>query len=189
MMYARDFPNCTVVAANPRLNMTAPTPEARINEYAEICHGASTAAEIAEVRSKYVVEDIADLYRDGLPFDLVLLQNQNDWHFLHRQVKPFLKKMGPDPRIVYVKLDNGKGHVPVPRETLVETLTKVAADSHRFAYLTRSDILTSVAQLRSSAALLEECGDTEELRGIVHDLDIVLRRLRTSATDTPQPAR
>ena len=178
LTYAQDFPDCTVIAANPRLNMTAPTPVARIDEYAEICHGASTAAEIARVRSEYVVEDVADLYPDGLPFDLVLLQNQNDWHFLNRQAKPFLEKMGDDPRIEYVKLKNGEGHVPVPRETLVKTLTERAVRPRAFAHMKRADVLAWAAQLRSSADHLETCQDAEEYRSIVDTVETVSTQLR-----------
>jgi hypothetical protein len=128
--YAQGFPDCTVVAANPRLNMEN-KPAATVDLYAEVCHSASEKDAIEKVRSEYLVDDLGELYRDGLRFDLVLLQNQEDKAFLEGQAQPFLEKLGGDPRLTYVPLHNGVGHVEVPRETLLEVLLDVTGKSVR----------------------------------------------------------
>lgn len=125
VLYAQDFPGCTVVAANPRLNMLN-KPAATVDLYAEVCHSAVGKAAIDLVRAEYVVDDLADLYSDGLPFDLVLLQNQEDGAFLEGQAQPFLAKLGRDSRLTYVPLHNGSGHVEVPRQTLLDMLVSVS---------------------------------------------------------------
>lgn len=126
VLYAQDFPGCTVVAANPRLNMLN-KPAPTMLRYAQVCHGAEGRTAIKRVRSTFVVEDLADLYPGGLPFDLILLQNQQDEAFLEGQAQPFLERFGSDARLTYVQLHNGAGHVPVPRRILLETLVRAAS--------------------------------------------------------------
>ena len=128
VLYGQDFPGCTVVAANPRLNMLH-KPAATVDLYAKICHSVVDPAAIDRIRTEYFVEDLGELYANGLPFDLVLLQNQEDRTFLEGQAQPFLEHLENDARLTYIRLHNGPGHVEVPRQTLVDTLISVAQSS------------------------------------------------------------
>lgn len=125
VLYAQKFPDSTVVVANPRLNMIG-RPEANIASYAKACHDALGTGAMKRMRDEYVTEDLAATFQGGLPFDLVLMQNQGDEEFLEGQAKPFLSVHGGDPRLTYVELQNGPGHVVVPRRSLLEQLREVA---------------------------------------------------------------
>lgn len=124
--FGQGFPDSTVFVANPRLNMVN-DPPAKVASYMKACHNAIGVTVIKRAWAEFATDDLADVFASGLPFDLVLLQNQEDSTFLEGQTKPFLARHGGDPRLKYVQLHNGTGHVPVPRRTLLEELRAVVA--------------------------------------------------------------
>lgn len=124
--YAKNFPDSTVVVANPRLNMLK-KPKANILRYAQVCHGIDGLTPISQMKSEWIVEDLGDYYSGGLNFDLILMQNQQDMDFREGQAEPFLNKIGSEDRLTYIELYNGEGHVQVPRATLLSALKEAAA--------------------------------------------------------------
>lgn len=65
VLYGHYFPDSTVVALNPRLDMRS-RPKAPIGQYLKVCHQSKYPLNQNSVRRKYVVENLGDLYRGVL---------------------------------------------------------------------------------------------------------------------------
>lgn len=126
ILFAQDFPGASVVVFNPRLNIEAP-PKSAVDTYLEVCHRTKLPVSPKTIRRIFVVEDVADLYSDGLTFDLHMIQNSGDKLYLENQVKPFAQKYRHDSRFNLITEDFGRGHAaPIPREFLHQILRSVA---------------------------------------------------------------
>lgn len=126
VLYGQDFPGQTVVAVNPRLNLLS-RPRAAVGAYLRVAHGAVGTTPAQRVRRAFVVDNLAELYRDGLPFDLHLLQNGGDVIYRDGQAEPFVRALHGDPRLHYVTDRYGDTHVPMPTELLVSHLRRIAS--------------------------------------------------------------
>lgn len=117
ILYGQYFPDSQVVAMNPRLNMLA-RPEPAVLQYLEACHKSSMQISWKAIRRKYVVENLADEYAAGLPFDLHLIQNSGDTLYLRHQAQPFIDQHRDDPRLHVTLEDFGRGHRGIPTDFL-----------------------------------------------------------------------
>lgn len=124
VLYGAQFPGHAVLAVNPRLNLAA-RPRAQMATSLQVCHRATSRTPMLRIRGQFVTDDLATLYQEGLPFDLYLLQNQEDTLFRRYQAEPFVAALGNDPRLHYVTPSFGAGHVPIPRELLLDTLRDI----------------------------------------------------------------
>lgn len=125
MNFARFFEGATALAMNPRLNLLN-RPRTNLEQYLEVCHRAVSDASIARIKSEFFTANLADVLNEGQNFDLLLLQNQNDRHYLKGQMIPFLKERESLER-VWVNLYDGKpGHSIMARSELAGVLRAVA---------------------------------------------------------------
>lgn len=120
-LFGQDFHGHTVVAVNPRLFLAA-HPQASIGKYLEVAHGAIRATTAKRIRREFVVDNLADLYGEGLPFEMHLLQNQGDSVFRRHHAEPFVEALAGDPRLHYIPDDYGPGHIAIPASLLVQRL-------------------------------------------------------------------
>lgn len=121
VLYEQGFHGITVDVANPRLN-TLNRPDAKMGLNAKVCHDVLGTGAMKRMRAEDATEDPCSIYRGWLPFDLVLMQDQEEVGFLEGQAKPFLTVHGKGPRLTYVQLQNGPGHVVAPRRVLLDAL-------------------------------------------------------------------
>ena len=124
--FAQDFPDAIAVAMNPRLNLNG-TPTSTIPNYLRVCHGAMTKTPMLRVKREFLTPNLLDSVNGGQNFDLLLVQNRNDTRFLNRQVKPFITGLEDCSRTWIYLFDGGVGHVPLPREDLINLIRAVSA--------------------------------------------------------------
>lgn len=130
---AQEFPKSLVLAINPRLNMTSrPHPGITLEHYFTVAHDATSGREQSEVLDKYIVEDLAVQYEaSGLPFDLLIAQNEGDQRFLNGQVRPFYEKFKDDKRL-FLRFDHySDTHSPIPPPILDSILNPLARRNSR----------------------------------------------------------
>lgn len=122
--YAKRFSGHIVLAVNPRLRMDG-APEPKMERYLRVAHEGASESQKKRIRKKYFVEDLSKLYRRGLPFDLHLVQNQEDLVFRHNQAEPFVNALQDDKKLHYFKEAFGEGHRPIPKPLLIEHLENI----------------------------------------------------------------
>lgn len=125
-MFAADFPDCMVLAVNPRLDLAA-RPRSQMETYLRVCHDAQSATPMLRIRKQFVTDNVADFIGNSLGFDMLLFQNLGDHLYLDHQAQPFITRYKDDPRL-YVRFENyAQGHVPIPKETLGQILSALVA--------------------------------------------------------------
>lgn len=127
-LYGGDFPGHSVVAVNPRFDLTA-RPEAKLHDYLRSAHKVRSAAGFSRAMERYVPAPLQEVYADGLPFDLHILQNANDRIYRQNQMGPFVDALGVDARVRVYLYDGEPGHRPISSQLLVQYLQHVAAHS------------------------------------------------------------
>lgn len=127
-LYGGDFPGHSVVAVNPRLDLTA-RPAAKLSDYLRVAHKVRSSAGYGRAAERFVPPPLKELYADGLPFDLHLLQNANDRVYRQNQTGPFVDALGADERLHVHLYDGEAGHRPIGSRRLVPYLQQVAANS------------------------------------------------------------
>lgn len=125
ILFAQDFPDCAVLALNPRLDLTE-SPFAKVDQYLRVCHKAAGITARTRIREAFVPDRLADELREGLNFDLLIWQNLEDTTFLEHQLKPFLHELGDDPRLRVRFDEHGPGHRPVPTPMIWQVLSQLA---------------------------------------------------------------
>lgn len=124
ILYGQDFPDSTVIALNPRLDMGS-RPEPAVQQYLSVCHQSARRLNMQAVRRKYVTENLGDLYEKGLPFDLHIIQNLGDQVYMSNQAQPFADRYANDPRFHFVTENVGRGHVGIPTAFLHDYLSSL----------------------------------------------------------------
>lgn len=139
--FGQEFPGSIVLAVNPRLDL-AKRPAPKMVDYLRVCHQAMSSTPQQRIRSEFVTDNVADFYRDGLPFDLLLFQNTGDLVYTEHQARPFIEALRDDARL-YTRMEyTGDGHTPIPSALLREILIS----------LSDPDVIQSAAILKSGFA-------------------------------------
>lgn len=126
--FGSTIPGSTVIAMNPRLDLDS-RPKSTLPDYLDICHGANTKTPMQRIKRDFFTPNLAEKYRAGLNFDLLILQNKNDSRFLNHQVKPFLQGLPSHDRTWISLFDGDPGHSPVPREEIARRIRIVSDPS------------------------------------------------------------
>lgn len=128
--FGNDFPDSTVLAINPRLDLST-RPKAAIAQYLRVCHGAQSSTPMLRIRNDFVNDRVSDQIGHRLGFNLLLFQNLGDTLYLNGQANPFIEEFREDPRLFTQLKDYGKGHLAIPRETLTMILANLASDESK----------------------------------------------------------
>lgn len=123
--FARFFEGSTALAMNPRLNLLT-RPRTNLDLYLEVCHDAASEASVDRIKSEFLTVNLANALNVEQNFDLLLLQNKNDRHYLKGQMVPFLEERDNLER-VWVHLYEGRpGHSLMDRSEVARVLRAVA---------------------------------------------------------------
>ena len=130
--FGNDFPDCTVLAINPRLDLSS-RPKSAIPQYLQVCHDAHSSTPMLRIRQDFVNDRVSDQIGDRLRFNLLLFQNLGDTLYLNGQAKPFVEHFREDPRMFVQFMNHGDGHVAIPRETLMLILSALTSGESRLS--------------------------------------------------------
>lgn len=127
ILYGQYFPDCIVLAINPRLDLGA-KPISEWGRYLDEAHDAHTNVRRIRIRKDYAVVRLREKYSEtGLPFDLCLYQNLRDKMYVRHQTRPFVNALKDDGRL-YLRMDeDGAGHSPIPGAKLRQIINSLAA--------------------------------------------------------------
>ncbi|MGP6175297.1 hypothetical protein [Corynebacterium sp. A21] len=127
------FPDCIVLAAVPRLDLTA-KPDAKLSTYLSVAHKASNIDDLQSVQSDFIRKPLWEKYKqNGLNFDLCLFQNLGDTTFLQYQVIPFIDQLSTDPRL-HTRVEwYGRSHIIIPGKPYREIIRTLACNQDRKA--------------------------------------------------------
>ena len=127
MNYAADFPNSIALTVNPRLDLSQGQ-DRDWATYMTKCHGAVGRTPYQRISSEYGV-NLADAIPSSAQFYAAMYHNTGDSEFLEKNHAPFVKSRTGDLYIAE-RLDfDGNGHVPIPRDKLIETVRELATPS------------------------------------------------------------
>lgn len=125
--FGNDFPESTVLAINPRLDLSA-RPHPQMGKYIKACHGASSPTPMLRIRRSFVTEQVAESIGKRLRYNLLLFQNLGDRLYLEDQALPFIDKYKSDPKLFVRFEEYAEGHKPIPRALLDEIMAALATD-------------------------------------------------------------
>lgn len=123
--HGRNFPGSVVLAVNPRVNLKAPPP-APLDAYLSVVLRSRSKSAERRYYSEFIHSDLATVVPRPLNFTLAIYQNYEDRIYRDYQFSPFVEAISPDDKLWIARGYDGVGHQHIPRERLVDILSRLS---------------------------------------------------------------
>lgn len=152
--FAQDFPDSIALAMNPRLNFNG-TPSSTLPKYLQACHNAMSRTPMVRVKKEFLTANLLDAVNDSQDFDLLIVQNRNDYRYLNRQVVPFLRGINDTSRTWVRLFDGENGHVPLPRDEVAQIVRELSSNIKRTPQCYPSVGFNSLTEIGNDSSILQ----------------------------------